>query len=148
MTRDTLATLIKIRRLACDEALRGLVAAVEAEDRALRASNEIERAMAQEIEMASDPASPDEVVEAYGHWLQQARRQLEAAQSHFQRLQVETSRKRAELTACRTALESVETLQQQRRDEAARTSAQKQQRELDDRPAGWSVYAALTGDEA
>lgn len=147
MSRDPLGTLIKVRRLACDDAMRGLVAALDLESQALQAAHLIERAIAQETETASDPASPDAVVEAFGHWLLGARRQLEAAQHALQERQAETTRKRAELTACRTALESVETLQQQRRELAEQTLAQKAQRELDDRPARMPISAAEPGDE-
>ena len=135
MPRDTLSTLIKVRRLACDDAMRTLVVALDQESYASQAAHSIERAMAQETETAIDPASPDEIVEAFGRWLPVARRQLDAAQHALQDRQAETTRKRAELTACRTALESVETLHKNRREQLERLRAHKMQRELEDRPA-------------
>lgn len=135
MTRDPLITLIKVRRLASDEAQRQLVNALNEESRAERIVQETERVMAQEMETASDPNSSDAVVEAFGAWLGGARRQLETARRMLLDRQAETIRVRAELTATRTALESVETLQEQRRQEAQRAQDQRLQRELEDRPA-------------
>ena len=134
MPHDSLATLVKIRQLACDDAMRSLVLALDLESQASQATHAIERAVAQQTEIASDPASPDAVVEAFGHWFLGARRQLEVAQNGLQERQAETTRKRAELTACRTALESVETLQKERRRSVEAARAQKLQRDLDDRP--------------
>jgi len=135
MTRDPLITLIKVRRLASDEAQRQLVNALNEESRAERMVQETERVMAQEMETASDPNSSDAVVEAFGAWLGGARRQLETARRMLLDRQAETIRVRAELTATRTALESVEALQEQRRQEAQRAQDQRLQRELEDRPA-------------
>lgn len=135
MTRDPLITLIKVRRLASDEAQRQLVNALNEESRAERIVQETERVMAQEMETASDPNSSDAVVEAFGAWLGGARRQLETARRMLLDRQAETIRVRAELTATRTALESVEALQEQRRQEAQRAQDQRLQRELEDRPA-------------
>ncbi len=134
MPHDSLATLVKIRQLACDDAMRSLVLALDLESQASQATHAIERAVAQQTEIASDPASPDAVVEAFGHWFLGARRQLEVTQNRLQERQAETTRKRAELTACRTALESVETLQKERRRSVEAARAQKLQRDLDDRP--------------
>ncbi len=135
MTRDPLITLIKVRRLASDEAQRQLVNALNEESRAERIVQETERVMAQEMETASDPNSSDAVVEAFGAWLGGARRQLETARRMLLDRQAETIRVRAELTATRTALESVEALQEQRRQGAQRAQDQRLQRELEDRPA-------------
>lgn len=135
MARDPLITLIKVRRLASDEAQRQLVNALNEESRAERIVQETERVIAQEMETASDPNSSDAVVEAFGAWLGGARRQLETARRMLLDRQAETIRVRAELTATRTALESVEALQEQRRQEAQRAQDQRLQRELEDRPA-------------
>ncbi len=135
MGRDTVATLIKVRRLACDEAKRQVVQALNEESRAERIVQETERVIAQEMETASDPNSSDAVVEAFGAWLGGARRQLETSRCKLLDRQAETIRVRADLTATRTALESVEALQEQRRQAAQRLQEQRLQRELDDRPA-------------
>jgi flagellar biosynthesis chaperone FliJ len=134
MPHDPLATLIKVRRLACDDALRKLSDALADEDRAERGFHEIERTIAEEMAAASDPDGSDAMVEAFGAWLPRARQQLESARRVLSDRQAETVRVRAELTACRTALESVETLQQQRRDAARQALEHAHARDIDDRP--------------
>jgi len=134
VARDTLATLIKVRRLACDDAQRKLVKALTDEGRAEKIVHEAERTIAQELEIASAPESSDAVVEAFGAWLGGARRQLDGARRILLERRAETVRMRAELTASRTALETVETLHEQRRQAAKRAQERGAQRELDDRP--------------
>lgn len=134
MTRDPLATLLKVRRQACDDALCSLVAAVEAENSARSEAQVIERRMADEARVATDPQSSDQAVEAFAVWLTVARRQLATAEQAVLQREAETARKRAELTACRTALETIETLQQEREAAERRKRDASEQRELDDRP--------------
>ena len=133
MPRDPLATLIKVRRLACDEAMRKLASALANEDKAERGAHEIERTIAEEMAAASHPDGSDAMVEAFGAWLPQARQQLEGARRVLADRQAETVRVRAELTACRTALESVEALQEQRRLATARAVERAEIREIEDR---------------
>ena len=134
MTRDPLATLIKVRKLACDETQRKLVEALGFEDKAEQASHRLELAIAQETEAASDVHGTDAMVEAFATWLPEVRRQLAAARQVLLDRQAETVRRRAELTACKTALETVETLQQQRKSEARRAIDLLYARDLEDRP--------------
>lgn len=134
MSRDALATLIRVRRLACDDAQRQLVSALAAEARAQQLAHKVERAIARETEAASDTDSSDAMVEAFGAWLPGARRELEDARRALVSTQAEAMRARAELTASRTALESVEALQKQRHEAARQAAERNLQRELDDRP--------------
>ena len=132
MARDPLATLIKVRKLACDEAQRRLVDALTIENRAEQAAHRVERAIAQETEAATSIDGSDEMVEAFAAWLPEARRQLASAQQALLDRQAETVRTRVELTACRTALETVETLQRQRREAAQQAVDKLYERDLDD----------------
>ena len=132
MARDPLAALIKVRKLACDEAQRRLVEALNLEDRAEQAAHRVERTIAQETEAATDVDGSDAMVEAFGAWLPEARRQLAAARQVLLDRQAETVRTRVELTACRTALETVEMLQRQRREAAQRAIDKLYERDLDD----------------
>lgn len=134
MSRDPLATLIRVRRLACDDAQRQLVSAIAAEARAQELAHTVERAIARETQAASDCGSSDAMVEAFGAWLPGARRQLQDARRALLSTQAEAVRARAELTASRTALESVEALHGQRHQAARLAAERKFQRELDDRP--------------
>ena len=134
MTRDPLVTLIKVRKLACDEAQRKLVEALALEDRAEQMSQRVERTIAQETQAATDVNGSDAMVEAFAAWLPGARQQLASARQLLLDRQAETMRSRAELTACRTALETVETLQKERKDAAQRAIDLVYTRDLEDRP--------------
>jgi flagellar biosynthesis chaperone FliJ len=134
LSRNALATLIRVRRVACDDAQRALVSALAAEARAQQLAHKVERAIARETEAASDTDSSDAMVEAFGAWLPGARRELEDARRALLSTQAEAMRARAELTASRTALESVEALQKQRYEAARQAAERNLQRELDDRP--------------
>lgn len=134
MARDSLATLIKIRRVACDEAVKQLAAALAAEETAAQAVHEGERTLAKEAATAKAIDGTDAMVEAFGAWLPVARRKLEAARATLTALQAETVRARAELTICKTALETVEQLQTERTLAAERCRDRQVERELADRP--------------
>lgn len=134
MARDPIATLIKVRKLACDESQRKLVEALGLEDRAEQASHRLELAIAQETEAAADLQGTDAMVEAFAAWLPKIRQQLATARLVLLDRQAETMRRRAELTACKTALETVETLQKQREDETRRAIELIYARDLEDRP--------------
>ncbi|GEM_PF-2259790 len=134
MARDPLATLIKVRQVACDESQRRLVEALVIEDKAEQESHRLELLIAQETEAATDIHGTDAMVEAFAAWLPEARRQVASARQVLLDRQAETMRRRAELTACKTALETVETLQKQRQDEARRVIDMVYARDLEDRP--------------
>ena len=135
MASDPLTTLVRVRKRACDEAQRSLVGALTYEDRAEQASHSVERKIALETEAAMDVNGSDAVVEAFAAWLPAARQQL----AHFRQVlldrQAETMRCRAELTACRTALETVETLVSERKAATQRAVDLLYARDLEDRPA-------------
>lgn len=134
MATNPLATLLKVRKRACDEAQRALVDALALENRAERASQRMEREIALETEAATDLNGTDAMVEAFAAWLPVARREVAVARQMLSNRQAETIRSRAELTACRTAMETVETLITQRRDAAQRALDLLYARDLDDRP--------------
>lgn len=136
MARDPLATLIRVRKLACDEAQLRLVDALALEDRAEQMSHRVERSIAQETQAATDVNGSDATVEAFAAWLPGARKQLAEARRTLSDRQAETMRRRAELTACRTALETVETLQRERKEAAQRMIDLVYARDLEDRPVG------------
>ena len=140
MARDPLATLIRVRKLACDESQRKLVEVLAFEDKAEQASHRLELAIAQETEAATDVQGTDAMVEAFAAWLPEARRQLGVARQVLLDRQAETMRQRAELTACKTALETVETLQKQRKDEARRVIDLVYARDLEDRPVNQEEF--------
>jgi len=133
MPRNPLATLIRLRQRALDDAQRGVVDCLRTEAQAQRLADEADRAIGRETVAASDPDGPDSAVEAFAAWLPGARLRLEEARRELETLQAETARARASVAACRTALESVETLQQQRREEVQKAREHRLQLELEDR---------------
>src|SRR5438270_346766 len=118
MRRDPLATLVRLREQARDDAQRHLVACLAAESRAEAIAGDAERAIASESEAAADPCGSDAAVEAFAAWLPVARGRLQEARQTVETLRAETARARAGLAASRTALESVHTLEQRRREQA------------------------------
>ena len=134
MPSDPLATLVKVRKRACDEAQRSLVDALTLEDRAEQANHQIERKIARETEAATDVNGSDAMVEAFAAWLPAARRELAQVQQLLLDRQAETMRCRAELTACRTAQETVELLVAERKAAAQRAIDLIYARDLEDRP--------------
>lgn len=146
MAHDPLMTLIKVRKLACDEAQRKLVESLALEDRAEQMSHRVERTIAQEMQTATDVNGSDAMVEAFAAWLPGARQQLAIARQALLDRQAETMRSRAELSACRTALETVETLQKERKDAIQRTIDLVYARDLEDRPAGSGWHDVNSAD--
>ena len=115
------------------------------EDRAEKIVHEAERTIALEMEIASAPHGADTIVEAFGLWLVGARRQLEAVRHSLLQHQSETIRARADLTACRTALESVQTWQDERKEAARKASERSFERELEDRPQSQEAFSRENG---
>ncbi len=144
MGRDPLDTLIRLRRTACEDAQRALVRCLAAEHQAEWAAGEEERSIAREIQAASDPSGSDAVVEALAAWLPGARRRLLETRNQWETLQAETARARAGLVACRAALESIERLQQERRQAAEQVLQRRAQIELDDLGRAAAARAGAT----
>lgn len=132
MPRDALQTVLRLRRLACDEARRALGAAIAREDLARSAADAVEQEIVRETETACSLIADDAVVEAYGTWLIGARQRAEAARSAAERAEAETGRARAALNLARAGLESAEALAAQRAAHQAEAEAQRDQHALDD----------------
>ena len=110
MPHDPLETVLRLRRRAVDDVRRTLADAITAADAAHEQANLAEHAIETEAMRAADPAGDDLLVEAFGAWLPAARHRAAQARSHHARLEADIARRRAELQASRTALESIEAL--------------------------------------
>ena len=137
MAHSPLASLLRLRRLACDEAMRAVVSCVEAEAEAGTCAWEASLAIEREADAATALAGGDGLVEAFAAWLPGARLRAGQAGASHERRQAETACARAALAASRGAVESLETLIARRSAAAAEIAARLAQRELDDacRPA-------------
>jgi flagellar biosynthesis chaperone FliJ len=148
VAHDTLSVLIRLRQQACDDAQRQLVASLAAEGRAQAMADDAERAIASETEAALDLCGSDATVEAFAAWLPVARGRLEQALRGLETRRAETARARAGLAASRTALESVETLQQRRQEKERLARERRWQLELEDRPAPVEQWPESSQDDA
>lgn len=132
MPHDPLSTVLRLRRHAVEEARRGLATNLASAAAAAEAARIAEQSIEHEAVRASDPDGDDSLVEAFAAWLPGARVQATQARALHERREAEVSRCRAELAACRIALETIESLIAQRNGEAARTTARRMQQSLDE----------------
>jgi flagellar export protein FliJ len=108
MTRDPLETLLRLRRLAADEARRGLADCLRAESEAAAAVAAIEAAIDRETDAATSLAATDAEVEAYAAWLRRIRPEQQAAHAAAQDAETATTRARVLLGAARAAVLAAE----------------------------------------
>jgi flagellar export protein FliJ len=103
MTRDPLASLLRLRRLAVDQARRGLADCLRVESLAAHAVAAIESAIEHETEVATSLASGDAEVEAFAAWLRRIRPKQQAAHAADAEAEGATAQARAVLGAARAA---------------------------------------------
>lgn len=129
---DPLRSLIRLRRLARDEAIRELAVALEAEAEAGAAVARLNQQMVEEEVAASRTDADDVAVEAFGRWLRQARGQLRDAELARTRADAETVQARARLVAARGSLEAAEAEDARRRRIAEAAKERRAQSALDE----------------
>ena len=114
MTHDPLETLLLLRRLAVDEARRGLADCLRVESEAAHAVAEIEAAIGHETDVAANLASDDAEVEAFAAWLRRIRPKQHAAQAAEAQAEAATVHGRAVLAATRAAVRAAEQMLEER----------------------------------
>lgn len=142
MAHDSLKTLLQLRHQAVEEGRRSLALSLDAASIAAEAVHEAENAILREMERASDSSGGDQLVEAFAAWLPSARHRVTQALEWQDRQEAEVARCRAELTACRQALESLQQLCVDRQAIADEMAARQEAQQLDDaasRPRPHSV---------
>lgn len=132
MARDPLPALLRVRRMALDEARRLLAARLQEEADAEADALGAERAILTEADAARALTADDGVVETFAAWLPGARRRAEAARAAQEAAQAETSLARAGLQLARAAVEAAEALQTRQAEGRAAEAARKEQIALDD----------------
>lgn len=132
MTRDPLAAVLRLRRLAMEDVSRDFAECLRGEAEARQAVAAMEAAIDRETELASSLEVGDAVVEAFGAWLKRARKDLRAAQALHEQSESETARARAALAVARAALKATEHLVAEQEAAAALETARQEQRELDE----------------
>ena len=108
MTHDPLEALLRLRRVAVDEARRGLAECLRIESEAAAAVAAIEAAIERETEVATSLAAGDAEVEAFAAWLRRIRPKQRAAHAAEDEAEAATVRARALLGAARAAVRAVE----------------------------------------
>jgi len=132
MKRDPLAAVLRLRRLAMEDASRDFAECLRSEGETRQAVAAVEAAIERETDIASSLEAGDAVVEAFGAWLKRARKDLRAAQSRHEQSESETARARAALAVARSALKATEHLIAEHEAAAALEAARQEQRELDE----------------
>lgn len=132
MPRDPLDPLLRIRRMAQDEAVAALSRSLQAETDAENLAKQADRQIAAETAAASAVDGDDSVVEAFAAWLPGARHRAAQANVARERAAADVARARAALTMARAAREAVAALIAQRASEQAAAAAGREQNALDD----------------
>jgi hypothetical protein len=108
MARDPLTALLRVRRLALDEARRSLADCLAAEATAARSMTEAEAEIVRERATAASLDADDAAVEAFAAWLRVARGRSEQAAAAHERVTAETTRARAIVAVARGSFEAVQ----------------------------------------
>jgi flagellar export protein FliJ len=130
MKRNPLDAVLRLRRLAMEDAGRDLAECLRGEAAAQQAVAAVEAAIHRETEAASSLTGDDAVVEAFGVWLKRARKDLHAAQARREHFESETARARAALAVARAAVKATELLIAKQA--AAAEAARQEQHDLDE----------------
>ncbi len=132
MPHDPLTIVLRLRRQSLEAAQQDLARATAAETDAGALVRLAETMISDEQDAACAITASDGAVEAFSRWLPGARQRAESARAMLERTQAEVGRTRAMLTAARTALESIETLAQQRMHALEQERARLEERELEE----------------
>ncbi|HEY5301210.1 MAG TPA: hypothetical protein VIJ55_11085 [Acetobacteraceae bacterium] len=130
-----LGALLRLRRLAREDAIRDLGVCMAADAAASAAVARIDASIAAENEAAARLDADDIAVEAFGRWFRKVRQERDAAAAARERAEAETVRARAVLGAARAALAGMEA-ELSRRAEEARAAALRREQAVIDEHAG------------
>src|SRR5690349_2668678 len=108
MSREPLEALLRLRRLAADQARRGLAECLRVESEAAAAVAAIEAAIEHETEAATSLAAGDAEVEAFAAWLRRIRPKQRSAEAAEETAEAATARARGVLSAARAAVRATE----------------------------------------
>jgi putative NADH-flavin reductase len=135
MSRTSLETLVRIRKLAIEDARRGLATCLQAEDAAASSLRLAEAAIVHEQATAMDLNADDAVVEAFAAWLPKGRQAVaEASRAHVD-AGAATVQSRAVVAAARASAEAVERVVQAQAMARAEDAARRSQAAIDETAA-------------
>ena len=132
MSRDPLEALLRLRRMAADEARRGLAECLRAEGEAAAAVATIEAAIDRETEAATSLAAGDAEVEAFAAWLRRIRPKQQAALAAAESAEAATTQARGVLGAARAGVQAAEETLEKRGAVERAEAEHKAQNEIDE----------------
>ena len=132
MRRDSLPTLLRLRRMEMDHARTDLLAAEARASDARQAAQAARLAIQREMLAASAVEADDSAVQAFANWLPVGRASQTRAEAELRRAEEDSIRARTFFNLARTAAEAVEKLIDQREAAAVRAEQAKEQAALDE----------------
>ena len=132
MSHEPLAALLRLRRMAADEARRGLAECLRAEGEAAAAVATIEAAIDRETEAATSLAAGDAEVEAFAAWLRRILPKQRAALAATETAEAATTQGRAVLGAARAAVQATEETLEKRAAVVRAEAERRAQNEIDE----------------
>lgn len=135
MSRDPLDALVRLRRLAVDQARRALADCLRSEEETEAAVARIAAAIERETDAATDLSTSDADVETFAAWLRRVRPEQHAAHAALDQAEVETIRARAVVAAARAAVRAAEEMVERHEAERRADAARHAQREIDEAAA-------------
>lgn len=110
MASDPLEVLLRLRRLAVDQARQGLADCVAAETIAIARQSAVETAIARELDAASKITADDRAVEDFAVWLHQMLPERYAAEAALLNAEAHTKEARMVLAVTRAGVRAVENM--------------------------------------
>jgi flagellar export protein FliJ len=144
---DPLQILLRLRRLAMDQARRGLADCLRSEAEASQAVHEIAAAIDRETNTVCETVGDDRMVDNYAAWLRRARIEQGNAANALLTAEAHTQEARAVLTVGRAAVETVEALIARREAERTVVAERQEQNVLDEAGRKISPYGRETASE-
>jgi flagellar export protein FliJ len=129
---DALQTLLRLRRLAMDQAHHGLAESLLQEAEASEAAREIAANIDRETDTVCRLAGDDRIVDNFAAWLRRTRVEQDAAARALLAAETRSQEARAVLAAGRAGVETVEALIEQRKAEREAAAERQEQKVLDE----------------
>lgn len=132
MAGNPLEVLLRLRRLAVDQARQGLAECVAAETIAIARCNAVEAAMARELDAASKITADDRAVEDFAIWLHRTLPERSAAEAALLGAETQTKEARMVLGAARAGVRAVESMLERKETERLLLVGRTEQLALDE----------------
>jgi flagellar export protein FliJ len=129
---DPLQTLLRLRRMAVDQARRSLAECLRRETEASVRVKEIAEIIDRETDAVCQAGMDDRAVHDFAAWLKRVRTEERAATEALLTAEVQTQEARTVLAAGRAAVETVEALIEQRQAERRAAQMRQEQKVLDE----------------